>query len=86
MSIGRTMNEYEGALFGALLVLVKSVPDRGALAKGLREIASDSKADGQENGGAMLNMLARSAESDEGCRPGHPPLRLVPTEDPANSN
>jgi hypothetical protein len=81
MTIGRLMNEYEGALFAAVLVIVKAVPDRSTLAKDLRELAEDSRKNRQESAAAVLDMLVKCAKSDEFYQPGQPPLRLVPKDD-----
>jgi hypothetical protein len=79
------MSEYESAFFAALLVIVKAVPRRVALAEKLREMALDSKTGGAELAAGILDMLARSAESDATYRPG-PFLRVVPSDDDKKSN
>lgn len=67
--MAKQMTEIEAALFGALLVMVKAVPDRTALAKKLRDLASDSKTDGREDAATILELLAQSAENDVSYKP-----------------
>jgi hypothetical protein len=66
------MNENEGMLMAALMVIVRHVPDRGALAKDLREMADGAKLDSRKSEAANLEMLARIAEGDTFYRPSFP--------------
>ena len=68
MSTDRPMNEYEGALFSAMIVLTQTVahllPDRAQLAEMLREDARMDREASHLNGAATLELLARIAEAD----------------------
>lgn len=76
MTIGRPMNEYEGALFSALMIVTRAIRDlgnsRAALAAEFRESASHSKLDGRESNAAVLEMLAKLAEGDAYYVPASP--------------
>jgi hypothetical protein len=62
------MNEYEGALFAAVMVLTKAivegVSDRAAIASRYREAAKDETEFRRKNGAATLEILARLTEAD----------------------
>ena len=62
------MNEYEQALFSAVMVLTKAAAaqaaDRTVLAAAFREFASMMKDQGREGGAAVLEMLAGEAEEN----------------------
>jgi chemotaxis receptor (MCP) glutamine deamidase CheD len=68
MGIERPMNEYEGALFSAMMTLVKTVvelgADRAALAAKFRESAEVANRGGRESDAAVSEMLANLAERD----------------------
>ncbi len=68
MSIERPMNEYELALFSAVMTLTKAVVALGAnraeLAASFREFASQAKDQKQEDGAAVSGFLADLAERD----------------------
>ena len=66
MSIARPMNEYESALFSAVMILIRATVDLGidrpTLAARFREAAQRSSDDHRESGAAVLQMLANLAE------------------------
>ena len=68
MSDDRPMNEYEGALFDALMVLTRAITsgeiDRSSLAASFRETAKMQSDLGRKNGSAVMEFLARQAEGD----------------------
>jgi hypothetical protein len=72
MSLDRPMNEHEAALFGALLVLVRHVQNREAVAVELRQLADDARNENHESGAATLDMLASAAEADRHYKPSPP--------------
>lgn len=76
MTLDRPMNEYEGALFSALMVLTTSIArgetDRPTLAANFREAAKDSAGDDRKNASAVLEILGNLAEADRFFRPKSP--------------
>ena len=76
MSIERPMNEYEGALFSAVMTLIKTVVslgvDRPTLAAEFRDSARLAAENGRETGAAVSETLAKIAERDVFYVPGSP--------------
>jgi hypothetical protein len=66
MTPDRPMNEYEGALFGGLMILTRAVAHRklDSLAADLRHAAKTDADQGYKNAAATLDMLAQIAEAD----------------------
>jgi hypothetical protein len=77
----RPMNEYEGALFDALLALTRAVASgktsRSDLAAIYRGSAQDEEGLGHSNGAAVLRMLADITEADTYYVP-KPSFRVMP--------
>ncbi len=80
MGIERPMNEYELALFSAVMTLTKAVvalgANRTALAASFRESTSLAKDRKREDEAAVLNFLADLAEHDVFYTP-RPPFTVI---------
>ncbi len=67
-TLDRPMNEYEGALFGVLMILARAVAkgetSKDALAAQFREHAELETRLDSKNGAAIFEMLARNVEVD----------------------
>jgi hypothetical protein len=86
----RPMNEYESALFSALMVLTRSVADgstnRAILAVRFRECAQIDTEASQKSAAATLEMFARTVEEDQYHIP-RPPFFVIDggkNDDPSN--
>jgi hypothetical protein len=89
MTTDRPMNEYETALFGGLMILIRAVAHRNldSLAADLRHTAKNDADQGHENAAAALEMLAQFAETDAYCVPKSPFMVIKGGKtDPENSN
>jgi hypothetical protein len=89
MTTDRPKNEYEAALFGGLMILVRTVAHRklGSLAADLRHAAKNDADQGYNNAAAALEMLAEVAETDGYCVPKSPFIVIKGGKtDPQNSN
>ena len=88
----RPMNEYEGALFDALMTLTRAIvtgqTTRAALAALYRELAKSADDLGRGNWSATLELLASIAESDTFYTIPRPPLTVIEggKTEPENSN
>lgn len=82
MTDDRLMNEYEGALFSALMALTKAVvlgkTGRSELAAIYGEAAIPERTEGRHNGAAVLEILARLAEEDRYYSPTMQPFQVIP--------
>jgi hypothetical protein len=80
MAMDRPMNEYEAALFAALMVLVQAMAkgetDKTALVKHLRSAAKTYTNLGHKSGAAVLEMLASVTEDDTAYIP-KPPFTVI---------
>ena len=89
MSIGRPMNEYEGALFSALMTVTKAIRDLGAgrasLAGEFRVSARNAAKNNHESEAAVLEFLGNLAERDAFYVPT-PPFMVIDggKSDPSN--
>jgi hypothetical protein len=89
MTTDRPINEYETALFGGLMILIRAVAHRNldSLAADLRHTAKNDADQGHENAAAALEMLAQFAETDAYCVPKSPFMVIKGGKtDPENSN
>jgi hypothetical protein len=89
----RPMNEYEAALFGGLMIVIRAIAHGkiGTLAADLREAGKEDTEQGFKNAGATLEILAQIAEADTYYtipRPHRPPFTVIQggKDDPENSN
>ncbi|MGH6988909.1 MAG: hypothetical protein ACREFD_03600 [Stellaceae bacterium] len=80
MNADRPMNEYEGALFSAVMILIGALVDLGinrpALAAKFREAGNLAAMDGRKGDAAVHEMLANIAERDAFYVPS-PPFTLI---------
>jgi len=89
MPTDRPMNEYEAALFGGFMILIRAVAHRklDTLAADLRDAAKTDADQGHNDAAAALEMLAQAAETDGYCVPKSPFLVIKGGKtDPENSN
>ena len=80
MSNDAPMTEYEAAFYAAFMVLVRHFPSKRALAGELREMAEDARAQGRQNGAAILESLAKLTESDTRYVPSIPIMKRERTD------
>jgi hypothetical protein len=90
MTTDRPMNEYESALFGGLMMVIRAIA-HGKLATlpvDLREAAKQDADQGFKNAAAILEMLAQIAEADTYYTIPKPPLTVIRggKTDPEKSN
>ena len=89
MTTDKPMNEYEAALFGGFVILIRAVADRklDSLAADLRHAAKSDADQGHKDAAAALEMLAQVAETDAYCVPQSPFMVIKGGKtDPENSN